>query len=177
MSDKQNTKDAANSLSELINDNKKYIESGGGWGNPESDQVAAAKHRIRGLILVFEIFLKKLVNENTALRTQLADATRKLEEARKDAESGVSLGEGMVSLQKDELLEFKSQRIFDLLQERDDLLLNAERYWWLRDQHWFESEATFRLSLSESQFANEYHDKLNAAIDQAIEQGKGGDEV
>jgi hypothetical protein len=111
------------------------------------------------------------------LDAQLAEATRKLEEASKDAESGVSLGEGMVSLQKDELLEFKSQRIFDLLQERDDLLLNTERYWWLRDQHWFESEATFRLSLSESQFANEYHDKLNAAIDQAIEQGKGGDDA
>ena len=41
--------------------------------------------------------------------------------------------------------------------ENESLRKDAERYRWLRDQHWVEPEATFRLGLKETDFSDQYH--------------------
>ena len=46
--------------------------------------------------------------------------------------------------------------------------LDARRYRWLREQHWVEPEATFRLGLSETDSATQYEVELDSAIDSAI---------
>lgn len=58
--------------------------------------------------------------------------------------------------------------ILQLLDYVESLERDAARYRWLRDQHWVESEATFRLCLSDVEYLNQYHDALDYAIDAAM---------
>lgn len=58
--------------------------------------------------------------------------------------------------------------ILSLLDYVESLERDAARYRWLRDQHWVESEATFRLCLSDVEYLNQYHDALDYAIDAAM---------
>ena len=61
-----------------------------------------------------------------------------------------------------------------LEQEVEALKADAERYRWLRDQHWVEPEARFRLGLSnESEDdAALYEQELNKAIDAALKKAQ-----
>ena len=49
---------------------------------------------------------------------------------------------------------------------------DAKRYRWLRDLHWVEDEAKFRLSLSDTSDSAQYEKELDQAIDAEIEQKK-----
>lgn len=54
----------------------------------------------------------------------------------------------------------------------DEQTPDAKRYRWLSEQHWVESEATFRLGLSGTDDATQYESELGAAIDAAIAANK-----
>lgn len=59
------------------------------------------------------------------------------------------------------------QVVIEMCDEIEALRKVAARYHWLRDQHWVDSEVTFRLGLSEGSedSTSMYHKELDAAID------------
>ena len=58
-----------------------------------------------------------------------------------------------------------------LAEAREDQA-DAKRYRWLRDLHWVEDEAKFRLSLADTPDSSQYEKELDQAIDAAIAQRK-----
>jgi len=70
-------------------------------------------------------------------------------------------------------LYVKAARITQLEAENAELQKNAARYLWLRDQHWVEPEAKFRLELSDTMDASQYEREIDAAIDVVIAQATG----
>ena len=72
--------------------------------------------------------------------------------------------------------DYSKTVIARLVAERDALAAqvgalrkDAERYRWLRDEHWVEPEAKFRLGLSDTNDAATYERELDAAIDAKLE--------
>lgn len=61
-----------------------------------------------------------------------------------------------------------NQRLVELTSRIRELEADAKRYRWLRDKHWVQEEAEFRLNLSDTELQNVYHDELNKAIDAAL---------
>lgn len=92
--------------------------------------------------------------------TELLDA---FDEAARDW--GWQAGNGFISVEKSRADYFKTRQA--LLDAIRGLERGAERYRWLRDQHWVEPEARFRLGLSSAteDDAELFNMQLNAAID------------
>jgi hypothetical protein len=145
----------------------------------------------------FDGIVSEILAENESLRTQLANATRKLEEARKENHNlnwalGTEGYDQMATPEKqaehEKAVENCTAIIAGIAERKanhDAMVKDAERYRYLRDNCSSADEAGLGMigidlqftSLINSSLVGKWPDALDKSIDQAIEQGKGGDDA